>query len=747
MIGGLSLLAGVLLGLATPCAAPGGWYLAGGVALLLLALPLARHTETRRLGLLLAGFLLAVSAVQRWQESRLEPASEDSRLYIEGQVRGVPSRQGNEVRFDAQVRVLTGMGAGPVMRHARFVWRDPPLAPRAGERWRWLVRLAPGETLRNFEGYDAARALFRDGVHFSARVLPAALTERTAAPAASVDGLRARIAARIAARVDDPDAAALLAALAVGLDDGISADQWRVFNATGTTHLVAISGLHVTLFATLAFFAARFAWRWLPGARRVEREPFALISGLAAAGLYSLLAGFSVPTQRTWLMLAVFVLARLSARHMGAGRVWGLALAGVLLFDVRAPLAAGFWLSFVAVGVILIVETGALCRSSWPWRFLRLQLAVLVALAPATFLQFGGVSLAGVWVNLVAIPVVSFVLVPLVLAGMLVDWLFVLAAWCFSLIWPALVWAADTPFAQWRVDPPAWWLLLAVPAGWLWLQRWPWALRLACACLLLPLLFPVPRVPPAGVARVTVLDAGRGTAVLVATHSRVLLFDTGDSWNTRGARLRRVVLPQLDASGRDAVDLLVLPALNPDRAHGAALLAQERGVGQVIVGGGWPASRLPARRCADATHHWDGVTVAVFAAGRAGQFCALRVSVDAHALWLTGDLDARAEAALLSRLPPEQVRAQAVLMSRQASNSGSSPQWIEATGARVAIASGGAVNSESRSLARSRWQRAGATLLDTGRDGAVEIEIGTHGVRTVRVARSARYPFPWRRPP
>ena len=176
-------------------------------------------------------------------------------------------------------------------------------------------------------------------MHFAGRVLPSTLNARLALANTSVDTLRARVAARIGEAVADPDAAALLTALAVGLTDRMSADQWRVFNATGTTHLVAISGLHVTMFALLAFTAARFAWRWLPFARRVEREPFAMLLGLGAAGAYALLSGFSVPAQRTWLMLAMFAWARLAARHVGVGRVWSLALDGGVV--ARSAGAAG----------------------------------------------------------------------------------------------------------------------------------------------------------------------------------------------------------------------------------------------------------------------------------------------------------------------------------------------------------------------------------------------------------------------
>ena len=205
------------------------------------------------------------------------------------------------------------IGAGTGTRHAARDMRGSSGAMRRSHRaWgnagAWVVRLSRRSRrraeLRRRATPRASR--FAIGVHLAGRVLPVALNGRLALADSSIDGARARVAARIADSVADPDAAALLTALAVGLTGGMSADQWRVFNATGTTHLVAISGLHVTMFAVLAFFCARRVWRWLPFAAWIEREPFALLSGLAAAGVYSLLAGFSVPTQRTWLMLAVF---------------------------------------------------------------------------------------------------------------------------------------------------------------------------------------------------------------------------------------------------------------------------------------------------------------------------------------------------------------------------------------------------------------------------------------------------------
>jgi competence protein ComEC len=414
------------------------------------------------------------------------------------------------------------------------------------------------------------------------------------------------------------------------------------------------------------------------------------------------LSGFSVPAQRTWLMLALFAAGRLAARHVGVARLWSLALMAVLLLDPRAPLAAGFWLSFVAVGVILMAAS-ALAVPLFPAMIangvnaVRLQCAIMLALAPLTFAVFGGISLAGLAVNLVAIPLVSFVLVPLVLAGALAVLVapalslacFRIAAGLYEGFWPVLAWAADREFALWNATPALWWFPFAMLAALVMLRSWPPAMRVSAACALLPLVFAPSRAPEPGAARINVLDAGRGTAALVFTHSHVLLFDTGDSWNTRGARLRRWVLPALDALRRERIDLLVLPTLDGDRARGAAVMAFEREVQALLVGGGWQSTSLPVRRCTDSEFRWDGVLFQSFVAGAGGDYCVLRISVGAHAILLGGDLDAQAELGLVARVAPGALASDVVIVSRQASSTASAPEWIEASAARLAIASGG----------------------------------------------------------
>ena len=236
--------------------------------------------------------------------------------------------------------------------------------------------------------------------------------------------------------------------------------------------------------------------------------------------------------------------------------------------------------------------------------------------------------------------------------------------------------------------------------------------------------------------------AGRGSAVLVRTRTHALLFDTGDSWNTHGTRLAETILPALTASRIRRVDLLVLPTLNDDRARAAALLAMERELAGVAVGGGWAASGLPAAACRDARWNWDGVR---FTSRAVGRQCVLGVVAAEHSLLLAGDLDTAGEQALLAREPPGALASDVLVIGRQVSELASSPQWIESTAPGLAIATGGIEGAQSRRRVVERWRRA-ARVIDTRIDGAVIVEIGEGGLEVREVARVARFPFHWRRP-
>src|SRR6185312_2146584 len=250
----------------------------------------------------------------------------DERVIAQVIVDTVPAARGGDWSFDGEVAIEAPERASRPLR-ARLIWRDAESRPRAGERWRLLLSLRPPRARVNPGAVDLERMLFHDRVHALGSVLNSSITRRIDAGHRPLTALRERIALHIDERVPDREAAALIAALAVGVTADMSREQWRIFNATGTTHLVAISGLHVTLFAVIAMAAARWLWSLvLWRAVRLPRDTFAAIVGFVAATSYACLTGLSVPTQRTLVMLGVWLFTRALARASAPFHSFALAL-------------------------------------------------------------------------------------------------------------------------------------------------------------------------------------------------------------------------------------------------------------------------------------------------------------------------------------------------------------------------------------------------------------------------------------
>jgi competence protein ComEC len=755
---------------------PGWVLLASAGALALLAAALRRSV----LACLLGGFVVTGLVAQARLDARWPAARAGERVLVSGEVASLPARRGAAIEFDLQARVIAPVTLARELR-VRVQWRAPQVAPRAGERWQLVLRLQPPRAPVNPGGVDAERFLFRDGVDALGVVVPTALGRREAPAAAGWLAWREAIAERIRAGVVDRDAAALIAGLAVGATTDMTREQWRVFGATGTVHLVAISGLHVTMFAWLATGAARRGWRLARLGRCCDREPLAAAVGLAAASGYALLAGFSVPTQRTLLMLVIWWGARLAGRPQGGLEVIGLALLGVLLFDPLAPLAAGFWLSFAAIAVLIAadgagereaprVAVGPLsgspgsdargdaesaaaavrrrlaavasrlaCAPSALRDLVVTQWRITAALTPATLLLFGSVPVAGLVANLVAIPLFSVVLVPLILAS-LAAWPLAptlatggwrLAEQVYLGSWPLFEALADLPGAVWWAEPELAWLpaaLLSLP--WLLLPG-PALLRVGAVAVLLPLVAPSRLALAPGEFAAVLLDSGDGVALLVLTRGHTLLYDTGDVYGSDGGRATRVVLPALRAFGRRELDLVVQSRATGFRVAGVAALLDGVPVGDVRSGGDWVAAPQPVAGCDRNTGWiWDDVEVRVFPGAPAdpaaptAPSCVLRVAAHGGrgtALLVPAQVD-RAEATLLAaRAARQSLRAAVVVAPRRGSPAAITPEFVAAVRARhVLVASRGLDDPRRRRIAR-RWQVADARVRATGRDGALVV--------------------------
>jgi competence protein ComEC len=541
----------------------------------------------------------------------------------------------------------------------------------------------------------------------------------------------------------------------------LSPEQWRSLARSGTTHLMAISGMHIGMIAAIAaWVGARMQRaRQRRGARGTVRDA-ALVAGVAAAVGYAALAGWSVPTQRTALMIAMFAAVLRARRHAGIWHGLTVAAATVLLADPLSALAPGFWLSFGAVAAIVLACGGHLARQGVVMSYGRLQVAVTVGLTPALVGSFGGISLVSIVVNLLAVPLYTLVIVPAVLAASLLA---VIAqplgapalhgvAWLIEATWPLIDVTAAWPWAVWNVAGLPWALwcaLLVATVGAL--LPLPASGRIAACAVIAAALSWRPAPVPEGAVRIAMLDVGQGLSVVVETANRVLVYDTGPSFRSGSDAGLLAIAPYLRRRGVRAIDLLVVSHDDADHAGGATSLMTTFPVRARAASGESLGSEGVIRCARGAWWSWDGVVFEWLHPGPAHAprdndcSCVLRIRAGERSALLTGDIERDAEQELLREAPPGSV--EVLLVPHHGSRSSSSPELVAVTTPRWALISSGHGNRWGLPATDvvERWRDAGARVLVSARTGAVEFELhpGTDTAEP-RLARGDNPRF-WRR--
>lgn len=710
--------------------------LAVGAGLLLLVLALALRSELSALSrpaLLFAAALALCAGLTGWRaaarlQDGLDPALEGRDLAVTGIVAAMPHRHeaGLRFRFDATSARLDGREVR-VPRHLLLGWyggvkpaadgvmalQRLPADLRPGERWQWNVRLKAPHGHANPHGFDFELWLWEQGLQATGYVRagvrdppPQRLARTGSHP---VEQARHAVRAAIFARVADARLAGIVAALVVGDQGAIARADWDVFRATGVAHLMSISGLHVTMFAWAA--AAMLGVLWRRSGRLCLAMPAqhaAIVGGIACAAGYALFSGWGVPAQRTVLMLATAGLLRLGARDWPWPLVWLLACTVVTVVDPWALTQPGFWLSFVAVGVLFAsgpahapAPAGAARRLvSGLRKLLREQWVVTLALTPLSLLLFGQVSVIGLVANLLAIPWVTLVVTPLGLAGVLLPPLWTLAAAAVALLGEVLRACAALPFATWSAPAaPPWAGAAGVLGGVLLAMRLPWSLRALGVPLLVPvLLWQAPRPPP-GEFEVLAADVGQGNAVLVRTAGHTLVYDTGPGYSRGSDAGQRVLVPLLRAGG-DRVDLLVLSHRDSDHTGGAATVLRMQPQARLLssLEPGHPLNALrPSERCAAGqSWDWDGVRFEVLHPG-AGETapsgrtnaisCVLRIGNGRSHVLLAGDIEKAQELRLAAA--GTALRADVLLVPHHGSKTSSSGPFLDAVRPALAVVQAG----------------------------------------------------------
>jgi competence protein ComEC len=691
---------------------------------------------------------------------RLDPGLEGQWLRVRGTVVSVPQGPLEVLRFRFEPDAEP---ARRLPKRLELTWYDAPAAVVAAERLELEVRLRRPRGFANPGGTDNEARMLRERIGASGYVRTGRSLGRgtDAAWRHPVLLARARVHEVVRDVLHERPAAGIVSGLAVGLQDALSRDQWRTLARSGTSHLMAISGLHIAMVAAMAAWAGGRVQRWRQrrGATTTPRDA-AVIAGACAALGYSLLAGWSVPTQRTLVMLALAALALVLRRRTGVADGLGACVLGVLLLDPLAPLAPGFWLSFGAVAAILFAATGYVRKPSLFGGYLQVQAAVTIGLVPMLVGSFGTVSLVSALVNLYAIPLYTLLVVPAVLlsCAVAVAWapagepLLRATAALIEATWPLIELPTHAPLASWTVaalDPVAWLALGLGAVGAL--APLPVVGRLAGAAIAVTACLWRPPLVAPGEARITMLDVGQGLAVVVETRAHTLVYDAGPSFRTGSDTGQLVVVPYLRHRGVRAIDVLAVSHDDDDHAGGVASVLEAIPVARLAAGPSVPRTKFDAaattpaewQRCRRGERwNWDGVGFEWLHPG-AGPYerdndgsCVLRVSAGRRSALITGDVEARAEAEMLEHAGL--AAADVVVVPHHGSRTSSSPAFVERARPRWAVYAVGYRNRWGFPKAQvvERWREAGARDLRTSTSGAVTF--------VLRPGTAAAAPGQWR---
>lgn len=770
--------------------------------------------------LFLLGFIYSSFYAKQSLERQLSEQFVGQNIIIEGDIYGLPVVNDKVQRFEFTVkryRLVVPLMQNAGDAEATFVSTHDDLsfpkkirlswyygsAVNAGDKWQLQVRLKPPHGFITPGAFDYEAWLFQHGVQATGYVRKSSLNNRIQVSTASVNYFRQALAEHLDAlaagvQAKHVSAFSLVKALAIGDKSSISQQQWQVLRNTGTSHLMAISGLHIGLASLFGYVLIR---RLVPVVvmKKIPAQHIALVGGMLAAFLYALIAGLSIPTQRAVIMLFVLSLMLLIRRNHRPIDALGLALVLVLLIDPLAVLSAGFWFSFSAVAVIFISITRGHSKTLeneafWHKLFaslrvilkqwIRLQLLISIFLLPLSLFMFQQVSLVSPLVNLLLIPYVSFLVVPVVLLAIIFffvqtsfsAWLFALAASLLDFIWPVMTWFSSLPFALWVRGDVSVITLLAVTTGMLLLFYTKpvsnmllsvrpvslrldklgiqWSLRLVaavlCSSLFFPMLLSNTSLFADGEYQLTVLDVGQGSAAVIRTQNHVLVFDAGAKFSERLNVGTAVVIPYLRNQGVTQLDRLIISHGDADHIGGAQAILDEYPeallIGQDIepllpsanrqTVGQQSIEEITGQFCSSGMQwQWDGVDFVFLwpehtnkavdkKYKRNNLSCVLQVSSKFGSVLLTGDIEKKAELQLLRQFS-EQLQSDILIVPHHGSNTSSLLQFITAVNPKISLISVGYKNKYGLPNARvlARYSDNERKLWRTDRDGAISIKL------------------------
>ncbi len=750
--------------------------------------------------LFLIGFSYTVIYAERQLSNRLDEHLSGKSLLVTGFVSDIPAVNGHVQRFTFDIESFKVLApAAQQTSQLNFVEKAPRKIRlswyygqdiQAAEKWQFEIRLKPPHGFMNLAGFDYESWLFQHAIDATGYVRKSAFNERIQNVSNSffsgyIDRQRQKLAQLIDSiaektiisekhNASGTGSFSLVKALAIGDKSSISNAQWLVLINTGTSHLMAISGLHIGLAALFAYIIFR---RLTPSfiAKRIPAQHVALIGGMFAALLYALIAGLSIPTQRAIIMLFVVSMMMLIRHNHRPIDALGFALLVVLLFDPLAVLAVGFWFSFAAVAVIFVSLSAGVSKRhvdndsilskilSTLRQWVRLQLAISIFLLPLSLFMFQQVSLISPIANFLLIPYISFLVVPVVLLALvfvyplpaIAELLFILAADMIDLAWPVLNYLSLRPYALWvqgEVDITV--LLSATAAVWLifyvlsnsdlvakkWFKKYHPKIIFSififsATVLMLPLFVSNRHDLKSGEYSVTVLDVGQGSAAVLQTRNHNIVFDAGAKFSDKLDVGRSVVIPYLRSQGIKSLDYLIISHGDSDHIGGAPAII--RAYPATIILGQDIDNLLAENKqpCLEGLKwHWDGVDFMFLSPAtnekpllstikRNNRSCVLHVASAFGSVLFTGDIEKKVERKLLKNYQ-QYLSSDILIAPHHGSNTSSSTAFIAAVDPEIVIFSAGYKNRYKLPAKKviDRYSLSDARMVQTAQSGAINIK-------------------------
>lgn len=694
--------------------------------LILVVIFSKKSTYPKNLAFFLTGFVYTLLVCQTQLQSQL---TTQQLLNFAGHIDSLPKKSDQKISFLSrnpntnQTYLLNWY----ITKERKIIDFIP------GEKYQFEVSLKPPHGTVNELGFDREKWLFRnriDGIGTIKSAQP--MNSMSLSPKHIVDRWRKGLAEKIENNFSAKQVSALIQALSIGDKSLFEHEDFQRFQKTGTAHLIAISGLHIGMVALIGYLIGTAVF-WLWPQQRISKPVWQVMIGLCLALLYAALAGFAVSTQRAVIMLLVYAFFKLTHRQSFAWDVWSFSLMLVLLIDPLNVLDAGFWLSFMAVAILILCFQGIKRSKHKLGQFITMQWRLLLGLLPLSLLVFSHINLLTPLVNMIMIPLMTFVIVPLMmlllinftLFNSMANWLVTLLELCSQWFLNCLDWLSIHAVLPVNFSIEHGWQMLILVLG-VFILILPKAVpqRFWGIALIVLATWPIKTATPEGHFRVRFFDVGQGLAVHIETSNHHLIYDVGAAYESGFNMADSILLPYLKRKNIDLIDTLILSHQDNDHSGAATYLQQSIEINQIY---GTEQQHQPC--ITGLNWQWDQVKFSVLSPYNLSPYlknnssCVLKVtSKDGYSLLLTGDIESPVEYRL-SHMNHKDITADVLLIPHHGSKTSSTEAFIQAVNPMIAINSSGQYNpfNHPAPSVMATYEKLAIPVFDTQDYGMIEL--------------------------